>query len=793
MISKLSTVARQSETSKGAAVKKPRVAVVAVHGVGDHRPDATSAKLARQLQQFFPAQFDGFQCIPLQLAVDTTALPIPKPEANNEVAAELRLPQNVGSRAIQHAADRASEASCDIRFTETCLAGGSDYKNAYSTVRMHGTRKQEGGPGVSVDLYEMYWADLSHGGIKSGFSILSQLMQLFLHIASVGRTALATLLLSLPKGEHAPADLRNLYAASAWGYWLLAVPILLGNVLLLVLGGAFMTHLVPTSPTGRICAAVVAGLALCSCLGMALMARLRNIGSTSRLERYGLPLIWCAGVGLAALGAVSEWESYLAPKTVVFAITAPALLALATRLIRRYDISRPGASQWWRRLLWLFAAWAVFSIIHIRIMGYEAGLLIWHVYLVEGCFGFLVLAWLALYLNNYRLFCAALFARFSANARIMRSVDTSLMASSIPAPLLLIVVLAIWALALQGLESGNFEVMTTKVSSLFRPERLPICYRMQELIDLSASPAAIPFLISLALALLCAVIAFLPSVAAEVAPSSPPADAAKTRGLWHWLNHGFRLLHFAKWICVISFFFLPPIGGVFQYVDGKGAEIPYLGVTLGGGALIFVSVTKLFSVVSLGRISRFFARLRVMVDTIIDVDNWLRERPVGHTPRLQIMARYVSLLRHLKREEYDRIVLVCHSQGSVITLDLLRYLNIHNKPFVLGLGQVHLLTVGSPLRQLYAARFPAIYEWAENPELAHAGLSSWKNGYGSGDYVGRNLWDTNRPAALSSAGQREFCVGDLAHTHYFDEYSPEVAAAVASLLVGEVKEESEEP
>ncbi len=78
------------------------------------------------------------------------------------------------------------------------------------------------------------------------------------------------------------------------------------------------------------------------------------------------------------------------------------------------------------------------------------------------------------------------------------------------------------------------------------------------------------------------------------------------------------------------------------------------------------------------------------------------------------------------------MVIVSHSQGTVITADLMHYLRARslalNEPNVLntprqaaasarelggwlGEDRVKLLTMGSPLRQLYAARFPVPYRW----------------------------------------------------------------------------------
>lgn len=67
----------------------------------------------------------------------------------------------------------------------------------------------------------------------------------------------------------------------------------------------------------------------------------------------------------------------------------------------------------------------------------------------------------------------------------------------------------------------------------------------------------------------------------------------------------------------------------------NATDIDFTAITLaGGGLLAYLSLTRLMGGVSLGKLSRAFASLRVVIDTAIDVDNWLRERPVGETPRL---------------------------------------------------------------------------------------------------------------------------------------------------------------
>ena len=223
--------------------------------------------------------------------------------------------------------------------------------------------------------------------------------------------------------------------------------------------------------------------------------------------------------------------------------------------------------------------------------------------------------------------------------------------------------------------------------------------------------------------------------------------------------------------------------------------------------------------------------LRAPLDAALDVDNHFREFPRDAICRVRIIERYVALLDHLRRQGYTRLVVVAHSQGTVITADLLRYLQQRDRlkgaaaatpgqvdPLVLrqwldGIGP-RLLTVGSPLRQLYALRFAALYPWVlsavthdsglswAGPEPHEIGVQHWSNLWGSGDYVGRWLWsrpDPSRPAPLQvdpasydgaehlghdSQGRRwkDRCIGADAHTHYFELDQGRVAEELLALI-----------
>jgi hypothetical protein len=674
----------------------------------------------------------------------------------------------------------------DIAFTGITLAGGRGYTANYSTTRLRCDVHDQGG----IDLYEMFWSDLSHGGTQGGLRLLREMLQLFLHVACLGRTALSTLLTALGSGS-APSGLSHAYAASAWGYWILAVPIALGNQLLLCFGAALLGLLVPDDTAGRAGTAIAVAILAATLGGVAWRWKMRDKKVRSAEERMGLPLAWLAMLLIPA-GFIAWYKtSSMRPADVAFLPALALALAVGTVVALRYDVSRPSAKTWWWWLLAFCVSWCIVGA--IKRWHEPMGWLDFLALMAEGNFIWLVAWWSILALTNLWLLVRGTRAKHadpSADEAVRRAVNTSLVAAAVPASLLLIVVLTLWLGIKHLLDPCKFSLMrqTVHVMHFSSPT---VTQFIGKFIDLSAGRAAMVFLLLLTAALVGVVIAIVPSVVAELFPPHKARNNGRSLALWRWLNQGFRLLPTGKWLTVIAFFIVLPAGTLWQHLAGDtDLKLPDVGATVGVGALAFVSVTRLFGATSLTKVSRTLTRMRVVIDTAIDVDNWLRERPIGLTPRLRIMARYASLLRHLQQQGYKRIVVVGHSQGTVITADLLRYLKAHDAELLKQLGPIDLLTFGSPLRQLYAARFPALYGWVMS--LSHddarrqARLCTWTNGYGSGDYVGRNLWNIDTAAQPWRPGRarlpHEFCTGALAHTHYFDEHAPDVAAAIRDAI-----------
>jgi hypothetical protein len=239
-------------------------------------------------------------------------------------------------------------------------------------------------------------------------------------------------------------------------------------------------------------------------------------------------------------------------------------------------------------------------------------------------------------------------------------------------------------------------------------------------------------------------------------------------------------------------------------LEGRAADARAMLVV---GIVVFV----LFSVRQAG------AALRSVLDVALDVANWLRHDPRARTPSARIAARFASLLRHvaawrdpLTGAGYRAVVIVAHSQGTVITADLFRYFKYVDEPELPPNRSperrvpVYLFTMGNPLWQLYGLRFPDQYGWVRDdappagdftshPDPNELSVDVWSNFYRSGDYVGRSLWhadadgDTTRawePALRVDGRKRERCIGAGGHTHYWDGTAPAIADEL-DFLIGE--------
>ena len=292
-------------------------------------------------------------------------------------------------------------------------------------------------------------------------------------------------------------------------------------------------------------------------------------------------------------------------------------------------------------------------------------------------------------------------------------------------------------------------------------------------------------------------IALAPSLREEVAPGADEQSASWTLRLGRWWTGGRRCLGylfggFVPLLAIVGavvylLFVEQKLFGVEHALDWLGEHgdvLVRVGQWLAGGA---VTITALGA-----RFTETFGKLRVALDAALDVDNYFQDPADNLPPRARIFSRYASLLADVCKRGYSRVVIVSHSQGTVISADLLHYLAVTRRlRDYVGTTPLSLVTVGSPLRDLYAALFPFLYRWmgaqptsfASRPDPADLQVTQWVNAYRAGDYVGRAIWTAperardvprrdgvgrwERSGVGETADRAEFCLGAGAHTHYF--------------------------
>lgn len=134
-------------------------------------------------------------------------------------------------------------------------------------------------------------------------------------------------------------------------------------------------------------------------------------------------------------------------------------------------------------------------------------------------------------------------------------------------------------------------------------------------------------------------------------------------------------------------------------------------------------------------------------------------------------ARVSAVLRHLVDDlGVQQLVIVAHSQGSIIAVDELKNF-VSTRP----LPPVSLVTCGSPVTDLYQHYFPTVYpEWQDDVWKPLFGrIGRWGNFYRLDDYVGTRI---TPPQGLCEFHQES--IGPGGHTNYWRD--PRFIAALGA-------------
>jgi hypothetical protein len=800
-----------------------RVAVITVHGVADQRPGQTVRELARLLCHGgagLPRYVEGELhdvIVPVgrlpSLAGAGSQRGAAAPD-KTAATADLSARVTPGRPSDFYLAQRQPSPDAAPLRDDLGLALSDHllarYQPAERDALYESTRiglQRKGGAhsaATPVDLYELYWADYSRlqpGGIRA----LSASYQLFFHLSTLARDVVDQIVLAA--GRHGGVALRSLQRLHAWSAWLLKGPAALLQLamLLLVIFGALA--FVPPSQHAFLLGFGGALAALVLTV-MGLLAAQRQHAPGAGL-RAALP--WVVAAAICAAIAIAA-ASTVGPGTLYFGTAVLAVLALGAVILRRYGETVRGVG-------WVGAA-ALLAL---------AGLLLWHAIQTYGhattvydwmltaalatgeyLLAALLVAWALLVIVQTAALSIGFALARHAQPEVAATLATARIGMVVSTALFAILSLVLWSIiaTVSGLALKDL---------LYAPEILGNGYRSGA-IFFEAQVEDVGTLFTPLMALIGVIgalvlVALAPSVREELTPGADAQSAAWSARLGRWwtrARHGLGVLFGTAipWLAVMGgavylLFVARKLFGVDGALawlgDVRGDVLVNVGKWLAGGA---VTITALGA-----RFTQTFGKLRVALDAVLDVDNYFRDPANRRPPRARIFSRYAALLDYLRARGYTRLIIVAHSQGTVISADLLRYLHRTGRLAALtGAMPVTLVTVGSPLRDLYAARFPLQYGWMGAPPETFAraepapdalGLNEWINAYRSGDYVGRAIWtpaadaaafrvaaiaDDGAVAAHRAEGRTEFCIGAGAHTHYFADDAVTLAAEIDRLI-----------
>jgi hypothetical protein len=821
-----------------------RVAVVVVHGIADQRPGQTVLEVARLLCQGgegAPPYVQGEMhevLVPVEKlepgggSVRNASPPAqPTGEARKPEAARRRPGTPSGFYQAQQPASAGAESQEPKRHAPEPQDLGialNDYllgrlvlpegDALYESTRVSLRRRSDE---RSLDIYEMYWADLSRLG-TGGLRALASLYQLFFHLSTLAADVVDQVALS----AHGGRAWRVLQRLHAWMAWLMKAPsalLQLAMLLMVVFGAA---ALVASELRAQLIAAAF-GLGSFVLLALSALAWLRGAPGPARWAKLFL-LLAAALVSLATAVFALSAEHWV-PR-LYFGASALAVVLLGWYLVERYS----GVTQGVRLLGHLVVlATVVMLCVYGRLQlpsvttqgermitaALNAG---------EWLLAGVLLVW--------AVFVAVQVAALSLGWWLGRGCDRAARESLHTARLALIGSSGLFAVLSLVLWSVISFVAGAAVPKdlLYQPIVFRGTYRSVEIFleDRVQTLGGFftPLVLAFALIVAAILLVLLPSLIEEIRPSTNVDAKGARKGaaewaqrLGNWLGKGGRLLG-------TSFKSLVPLGALagsvfylafvlrqFAFTMGLGGDlVAWLagllealegetliaaGKWLAGGAL---------TVAALGsRFTQTFGRLRVAIDAVLDIDNYFGDPPNRQPPRARIYSRYASLLAYLRDSGYARIVIIAHSQGAVISADLLRYLHAQGRlQGIAGALPVALVTVGSPLRDLYAERFPLLYQWMGSreagfadaaPAAADLGVTEWVNACRSGDYVGRFLWTPDQDAARfgvarvgpdgrvearRAADRTEFCLGAGGHTHYFSNDAVALAVEIERVVAG---------
>jgi hypothetical protein len=777
--------------------RSDRVAVVVVHGIADQRAGQTVREIARLLCHGGAAEPRY-----VQAEMHEVLVPVTKLEPGGAVSSVATQP-SAGN-------DRDLGLALNDYLLERLELPESDA--LYESTRVSLRRRANG---RHVDIFELYWADLSRLG-EGGWRALSALYQLFFHLETLAADIIGHVSLSVGGG----AAWTLLQRMHRWLAWLMKGPaalLQLSMLLLVVFGAAALV-----SPDQQ--SEVLAALLAVGAILLTALAGLAWLRGTSPATRWVMFLLLLTAAFVCFAGVIVALSTQAGVPVMHFGAAVVAIALLGAWLVERYARVTTGVRALGHVLL---AA----TVIGLYVGGH---ILLPHAttqteWMLTAAFNVgewllaaMLLVWAAYAAVQMAVVGLGLWLGRSGDAAARRSLNTARLAVVGSTALFAVLSLVLWSVIgyVVGQRLKDFNYIPLIFGGGYRSGEIFVDDRIRT-VGTFFTPLVLAFTV-LASATL---VVLVPSLLEEVVPTTngprgrgPEAMGWSERlGRWlggglQWLKRTFALMvpsgAVMGGVVYLAFvyrqfaFSLGAAGELAKWLAGwvdyfQGETLVAAGKWLAGGA---------WTIAALGsRFTQTLGRLRVAIDAVLDVDNYFADPPNRQPPRARIFSRYASLLAYLRDRGYARIVIVSHSQGTVISADLLRFLHMQRRlPAIVGGIPLALVTVGSPLRDLYAEHFPLLYRWmgsnaagfaTAQPSASSIGAVEWVNACRSGDYIGRFLWmppgsayhaalvGSDGTVRAERAGDRtEFCLGAGAHTHYFDHDAVALAIEIDRLI-----------
>ena len=794
---------------------EPRIAVIAVHGVADQAPGDSAEAIAALLLSRSDGEVQTKACYePFQAR--TVYVPVAPARAGAVTAdftkADLKargkgdsrealeaerlgkpgLSEKVGKifqesqpgyRATLEAGETPSDADAGLTYMRSLLGSyqGQAGRQSYKTLRLEGKRCASGGiDGASVDVYEVYWADLSQLG-SGPVRVFSALYQLVLHISELGRRALEDGISEFASDKRwkrlvkfQELAVRQLAVAIPL-FNLVLLATLLTAVLVRVAGGT------STAPDGTSSAVADSPtLRLSAIIGMVVLAVGFAYWLAGKLRPS--PIVWwLIPIGSIFAGAAIGYA-------LVHFVSHPGLVLVAEgwivagfaldALLNKYDQVRPGALASGRLIVLataaLFALSLIFAIsagLHPREVEYAA---LWTLQVLNVL---LMIFWILVVLSAAS---ASLLGdsivrslKGASCARANAAIRTSRLTLGISAGSMLGILLIVWSgfIAWAVTHVHAFDCMETSIAPLVRgfgwivAEPATLARWLGESTQcpginfgavsyfrallLMGVTSGLP--VSLFLTTLCVLLLgwmAMPSVVYESeSPSKCTNSESEKAGMW--LSRGLDATKVVTRLWWTAVFVVLLVFGLGDLAARQGWELGIFGQSKGLALRILTSVGTLVAASAAALAYGFVKFGGSALDVVLDVDNYLREQPHEAPPRALIVERFVSLLRYVTHDRgrndrpYDSIIIVAHSLGALITCDLLRFFvsetnsgrgdpTLQQLGFGLASDQspqhtipIHLFTMGNPLRQLLNRFFPHQYRWVrDEPDNAVPGTQA---------------------------------------------------------------------